>query len=283
METDIIHKPLQWLYDIWLPIIIIIIIAVVAELVTKKIIKQFIRRAIHGYHLGRPKQSLADIKKRQDTISGLISTGIRVTIFLIAAFTIFVTIFPKANFLPFFASASVIGAIVGFGAQSIIKDLLSGIFIIVENQVRIGDVVEIEGANGTVEHMTLRSMVIRDNSGNVHYIANGSITHVINKTMDYSRVSFVISVDPSTNIDKLIEVVNKVGDDLSHDDDWKSKITEPPHFVNIGDISNTSFEVNIGGQTKPGDQWAVTGEIKKRLIHEFQKHSNINLLKDKDL
>lgn len=277
METDIIHKPIQWLSDIWLPILIITLIAIVAELVANKVVKKIIRRAIHGYHFGRPKQSLDDIKKRQDTIIGLVSVGVRVAIFLVAAFAIFITIFPKANFLPFFASAGVVGAIIGFGAQSIIKDLLAGIFIIAENQVRIGDVVEIEGASGTVEHITLRSTVIRDNNGDVHYLANGNIIHIVNKTMGFSRVRFVIAVDPKTDIDKLAEVINKVGKKLANDDKWKTKIIEAPHFINLGEFSNTALEVSIGGQTKAGDQWAVTSEMKKRLLKEFQDHNEISL------
>lgn len=283
METDIIHKPMQWLSDIWLPVLIIALIATIAELISNKVVKKIVRRAIHGYHFGRPKQSSSDIKKRQDTIIGLVSVGVRVAIFLVAAFAIFITIFPKANFLPFFASAGVVGAIIGFGAQSIIKDLLAGIFIIAENQVRIGDVVEIESASGTVEHITLRSTVIRDNSGNVHYLANGNIMHIVNKTMGFSRVRFVIAVDPKTDIDKLAEIINKIGKKLASDDKWKTKIIEAPHFINLGEFSNTALEVNIGGQTKAGDQWAVTSEMKKRLLKELQDYNDISLSQYQDL
>jgi small conductance mechanosensitive channel len=283
VETDIIHKPLEWLSDIWLPILIIILVATFAEMVSEKMVKFFIRRAVHGKHLGRPQQPISDIKKRQDTIISLAVVSLKVAIFLIAAFAIFVTIFPRANFLPFFASAGVVGAIIGFGAQSIIKDLLAGIFIIAENQVRVGDIVDIEGASGTVEHITLRSTVLRDVSGNVHYLANGSIFHVINKTMGFSKVNFVLAVEPKTDIDKLSTIIDSVGKKLATAENWKEKITEAPHFVNLGAFSNTALEVNISGNTTPGDQWAVTSEMKKRLLRELQKHDDIILSQYQDL
>ena len=167
---------------------------------------------------------------------------------------------------------SLIGVAIGFGAQSLIKDFLSGIFIIVENQYRVGDIVDIEGAAGTVERVTIRSTVLRDTSGNVHFMPNGEVLHVINKTMGYSRVNFSLTVDPDTDVDRLVEIIDEVGVKLSEDENWKDKILEAPHFLNIGTFSDVALEVTITGKTTPSQQWSVTGEMRRRLLKAFAKH-----------
>jgi small conductance mechanosensitive channel len=176
------------------------------------------------------------------------------------------------NLAPLLAGASVLGVALGFGAQSIIKDLLSGLFIIIENQYRVGDVVDIEGAVGSVEQITIRSTVIRDGDGNVHYLPNGTVSHVINKTMGYSKVNFAIAVTADTNIDSLSEIINEVGEKLAGEKAWKDKVLEPPHFLNIGNFTDTVLEARIIGKTKPSQQWAVTGELRRRLLTAFTKH-----------
>ena len=167
---------------------------------------------------------------------------------------------------------TLLGVAIGFGAQSLIKDFLSGIFIIVENQYRVGDIVDIQGAAGTVERVTIRSTVIRDASGNVHFLPNGEVLHVINKTMGFSKVNFTLTVDPDTDIDKLSTIIDEVGLKLSEDEKWKEKILEAPHFLNIGTFNDIALEVTIIGKTNPSQQWSVTGEMRRRLLKAFAKH-----------
>lgn len=274
---------LSWALNTLVPIIAIILITLVIEYIGEKIFKMLIRRSVHGHHFGRPHQSAIDVRKRQETILSLLAVILKTVTFITAAGFILLTLFPKIDLVPIFASAGVLGAIIGFGAQSIIKDVLAGIFIIAENQLRVGDVVDIEGAAGTVEHITLRSTAIRDISGNVHYITNGNIIHIINKTMGYSRVNFVLAVEPNTNVDSLSEIINEVGQKMADHKDWKDKITEAPHFINLGAFSNTALEINIGGKTIAGEQWTVTSEMKKRLLKELQKHPTIVLSQYQDL
>ncbi len=185
---------------------------------------------------------------------------------------VFEQLFPQIDLTPFFASAGIVGIALGFGAQSLIKDFLSGLFIIAENQYRVGDIVDIEGATGTVERLTMRSTILRDNSGNVHFLPNGMVAHVINKTMGFSKVNFSLAVDPETDVDRLAAVIDEVGLKLSLDDKWKDKILEAPHFLNIGTISDLALEVTITGKTNPSQQWSVTGEMRRRLLKAFEKH-----------
>ncbi len=267
----------QWLSTNWLPILSIIILAVIVEYIGELLIKATIRRAVHGRHFIRPNQSLVDVKKRQDTIISVSVIVWKIAIFFGAGLTIFTILFPEVNLVPLLASASVLGAIIGFGAQSIIRDFISGAFIIIENQFRVGDDVEVDGAVGRVEHITLRSTVIRDDAGNVHYISNGSVFHTINKTMGYSKVYFTLAVAPDTDVDLLKDIVKTVGLSLSKDSLWEKKILEPPVLFNLGAFNNKALQVHVAGTTKPGDQFTVTTEFKKRLLIELKKHKDITL------
>jgi len=173
---------------------------------------------------------------------------------------------------PLFASAGVVGVALGFGAQSVIKDFLAGLFVIGENQYRVGDIVELgDNASGTVERIGSRSTVIRDIDGNVHYLPNGSITHVINKTMGYSMARFIITVDPASDVKKIAGIVDRIGKELSHEEKWKNKIIDPPAFVSVGEFTGTSLEIIIAGKTQPSDQWAVIAEMRRRLLEALDK------------
>jgi small conductance mechanosensitive channel len=217
-----------------------------------------------------------DLEKRERTLSGLFKTIWRILVIALGAFSLFRLYFTDADLAPLFASAGVIGVAFGFGAQSLVKDFLSGIFIISENQYRVGDVIDIEGASGTVERIGARSTVIRDADGNVHYFPNGMIQHVINKTMGYSMARFSIDVHPSSNLEKVTTIINETGEKLKNAKDWKDKIIEPPAFVSIGEFTATSVTIFISGKTQPADQWGVTAEMRRRLLVELEKN-NIEL------
>lgn len=273
----------QWISDYGFSILGIIIVAFIAGYIGEQIIKAVIRRAVHGRHFMRANQPLIDVKKRQDTVIGVSIVVWKLIVIFSASIAIFTTVFPEVNLLPLLASAGVLGAVIGFGAQSIIKDFISGAFIIIENQFRVGDDVEIDGAIGKVEHITLRSTVVRDDAGNVHYISNGNVFHVINKTMGYSKVYFTLSVAPETDIDELKTVIDKVGQALAKDEKWHKKIIEAPTLFNLGAFSDQALEVRISGKTQPGDQFAVTTDFKKRLLSEIKKRPDIKLSQYQDV
>jgi small-conductance mechanosensitive channel len=205
----------------------------------------------------------------------MFSAILRVLVWLVAGFSIIRLIFPKLDLTPILASASVLGVAIGFGAQTVIKDFLSGLFIILENQYRVGDVVEIDGAIGTVEQISLRSTIVRDNDGSVHYIPNGSIAHAINKTMGFAKINLAIEVASSTDVDALAKAINEVGDKLAKEEKWKARIMDPPHFLGIDAFNTSTLEVKIVGKTQPSSQWSVTGELRKRLVAAFKKEGII--------
>ncbi len=212
-----------------------------------------------------------DLEKRQKTLSELFANVWRIIVVVLTAYGIFVQFFDYKALAPLFASAGIIGVALGFGAQSLVKDFLSGVFIISENQFRVGDVVDIEGFSGTVERIGVRSTVLRDADGNVHYFPNGMVQHVINKTMGYSMARFTIAVTPDTDIDSVVSIINKTGLALVAEPEWKDKILEAPQYVMMGDFTSTAVNLIVSGKTQPSDQWSVVAEMRRRLLLKFEE------------
>lgn len=255
----------------------LVTVVMVAHVVGGFIIRRLIRRVVDRTGL-RHKWPRKDIDKRKATAAALFRNIWNVlTVIVIALAAIYILV-PNAQAVlaPMFASAGIIGVAIGFGAQSLVKDFLSGIFIIAENQYRVGDVVEISGATGTVERIGIRSTVLRDIDGNVHYFPNGIVQHVVNKTMGFSVPRFSIALDAQADLDTAIGVINSVGGRLAEEPTWQHKIIDPPHFASVGDISGQAIELIIVGRTQPADQWAVTAEMRRRLI-EALRDQNITL------
>lgn len=213
-----------------------------------------------------------DLEKRQRTLTALFANVWRILVIILTAYFVFIQFFDYRALAPLFASAGIIGVAFGFGAQSLVKDFLSGVFIISENQFRVGDIIEIEGFGGTVERIGVRSTIIRDADGNVHFFPNGMVQHVINKTMGYSMARFTLTVAPETNIEQVTKIINKVGIKLATEDAWKDKILEAPQFANMGDFNATYVSVIVSGKTQPSDQWGVVAEMRRRLLEEFEAH-----------
>lgn len=248
----------------------ILFIGILAYYIGGKALAQLVKRLVRTAR--HREWHRKDIEKRQNTLAALFKNMWHIVVILVIIYAVLKELLPDADKLlaPLFASAGIIGVALGFGAQSVIKDFLSGIFIISENQYRVGDIVDIEGASGTVERIGTRSTVIRDVDGNVHYFPNGMVMHVINKTMGYSMARFIVGIHPSSDIDQVAGIVNKLGTKLAAEEKWKSKIIEAPAFVSVGELTGNSVEIIIAGKTQPSDQWAVIAEMRRRLLHELE-------------
>lgn len=267
------HEISNWLIKHGGDLTVILVVALVAYFAGTRIVTFVVKRAVKGArHRAWHKK---DIEKRQKTLVNLFTSIWRIILFFTLLYAILAVFFPNigAALAPLFASAGIIGVAIGFGAQSLIKDFLSGIFIISENQYRVGDVIDIEGFSGTVERIGTRSTVMRDVDGNVHYFPNGMVQHVINKTMGYSMARFTMLLHPESDIDVVAELIDKVGKQLSEEDGWKDKILGPPAFASVGEITGSSVEVIVAGKTQPSDQWGVISEMRRRLLEEFEERS----------
>lgn len=257
----------NWLETDGVSILFILIGTALAYYIGSKLVGFFVKQLVHGRRRGLPKK---DIEKRQNTLASLIVTVWRVIVVCIGLVSVFKVFFPDVDLTLLITSAGIVGVAVAFGSQALVKDFISGLFIVSENQYRVGDFIEINGATGKVERLGARSTIIRDYDGNVHYIPNGTITHVINKTMGFSKVRFTISIDSNTDLDEAISVINQVGDKLASDKRWEKKIIEAPQFDSVGTFTAKAVDVTIVGKVQPSDQWSVTTEMRRRLLKEFE-------------
>jgi small-conductance mechanosensitive channel len=271
-RSDIWTPFVSWFNEHLAAMLVIIITGALAYYVGGRMLARLVKRLVRSARHREWHQK--DVEKRQNTLAAVVRSTWHIFIVVVVLVALFRESFDEADAIlaPLFASAGIIGVALGFGAQSVVKDFLAGLFIIGENQYRVGDIVELaDNASGTVERIGSRSTVIRDIDGNVHYLPNGSIAHVINKTMGYSMARFIVTVDPTSDIKKISAIIDKIGKDLSHEEKWKNKILEPPAFVSVGEFTGTSLELIVAGKTQPSDQWAVVAEMRRRLLEALEK------------
>ena len=178
------------------------------------------------------------------------------------------------NIAPLLAGAGIAGVALGFGAQSMVRDFLSGIFVITENQYRVGDVIRINNeVSGKVEKVTLRQTVLRDLDGMLHHIPNGEVRIATNMTMEFANVNLDIPISYESDIELVEDIVNKIGIELAADPEWQDDIFEAPKFLRIHDFAASAMIIKITGKTAPMMHWAVTGELRKRLKIGFDKNN----------
>ncbi len=170
---------------------------------------------------------------------------------------------------PILAGVGIMGLAVGFGAQSLVKDFLSGMFVLVENQYNVGDVIKGGGVSGLVEKITLRATTLRDLEGNVHIIPNGAIDVVTNKTRVWSRFVLDIGVAYKENVDEVMGVLKEIGDELAGDPQFASMITAPLEVLGVEDFADSAVVIRVMFTTQPLKQWTVGREFRRRVKNTF--------------
>lgn len=215
----------------------------------------------------RGDQTDEEVNKRADTLSGVLVASLQAVIIAVVVFMMLSEI--GLNISPIIAGVGVVGIAIGFGAQSLVKDLIAGLFIILENQYRKGDVVKIADTSGLVEEINLRRTLLRDMDRVVHSVPNGEIRVASNYTKEWSRVNMNISVSYDTDLKHAIEVINRVGKELAEDPDWMGAILTPPRALRVDNLRDSGIDIKILGETKPMRQWDVMGELCLRLKKAF--------------
>jgi small conductance mechanosensitive channel len=254
-----------WLIDHGVKIVFIIIVAILARYIAEFFLDRFIRRVIP-----RKRYRSADAeKKREETLTRIAVGTMRVIVWITASLMVLSE--AGLDIGPLLAAAGIAGIAVGFGGQYLIRDVVAGFFIIVENQYRVGDVACLNDTCGLVEDISLRATTLRDLDGTVFHISHGNVTKVSNLSKDFARINLNVGVDYSSDMEKVIEVVNAVGKGMSEDPDWKEQILSPIHFERIDDFGDSAIIIKVLGDTKPLQQWAVTGEFRKRLKIAFDQ------------
>lgn len=205
------------------------------------------------------------------TLAGIVySAGMFIIVFnaLLQILTLFNI--PVSSLL---ASAGVAGLAIGFGAQTLVKDVINGFFILMENQYEVGDVVRIGGITGTVENMTLRKTLLRDDQGALSTIPNSSITLVSNLTRDWAQVALHVNVAYSEKSDRIIELLTQIGQDVRNDPQWSDVLVSDPQVPGIDKVSGDTIDYLMLVKTRPGTQYALTRELRKRIKECFDKNN----------
>jgi small-conductance mechanosensitive channel len=176
------------------------------------------------------------------------------------------------NIGPLLASAGIAGLAIGFGAQTLVKDVINGFFILVENQYDLGDTVRISGVKGTVETMTLRRTVLRDQDGSVHIVPNSEIKIVSNLTRDWTQVTLHVAVAYNEPSDRVIQLLQQVGQELRNDAAYADAIVADPEVPGIERVSSGEVDYLMVVKTKPADQYRVSRELRRRIKEAFEKN-----------
>lgn len=256
----------DWLDTHGIRVLVIIIIAVALYLLLRHFTPLVIKRHVSRQMKEQPK---AEIQKRVTTLSSVLVTAGTIIIVIFAI----ITILPEfgVNIAAMLAALGIVGIAVGFGAQSLIKDLLAGIFILLEDQYRVGDVAKIAGIGGLVEQIGLRRTVLRDLDGIVHSIPNGEIKVASNLTKGYSRVNLNISVAYGEDLDHVIEVINRVCKEMAEEPKWSADFVSTPKVLRVDNLGDSGIDIKILGDTKPIRQWDIMGELRLRIKRTFDK------------
>jgi len=248
---------------------IIILAYIVVAYFIFRLIKMFLPRLVSRFVIARGKgrHSKSWFEKRSKTLSNMMTWTLGLIIVVIALFMILSEL--GINITPLLAGAGVAGIAIGFGAQSLIKDFVSGLFILLEDQYNQGDVVKIADIAGIVEEVNLRRTVLRDLEGIVHTIPNGQITTASNYTRDWARVKLDVPVAYGENLDHVFTVINRVGKELAEDEYFSKLIKTPPQVLRVQNFGDSGIDIRVLGDVRPMMQWEVTGELRKRLKKAF--------------
>jgi moderate conductance mechanosensitive channel len=207
-------------------------------------------------------------ERRGRTISQLLRSVGRVAIVTIAillTFNVFI------NIAPILAGAGILGLAVSFGAQSLVRDVISGFFILSENQFGLGDVIEVAGKAGVVEKMTLRVVVLRDLEGAMHIIPNGELKVVTNRTRGWARSVVDVGVPYDVNLDRAIGVVQDEAAQFSNDPVWSIQLDGPLEVLGVESLADSAIVIRTLIKTQPGSQWNAGREFRRRLVLRFER------------
>lgn len=250
--------------DVWTQIwqsVLIVVVAVVVWLVTRWLIHRWserVRRRLEA------TGELADRAKAQRL--GTISRTFSVLVFVVVGTVGIVTVLGVwgVPIGPLIASLSVVGIAIGIGAQDLVKDVIAGMFVLVEDQYALGDVVQLAGVSGTVEEIRVRTTVLRDLDGSIHHVPNGAVRVATNLTYEYSRVVVDLSVAYEESVDRALDVIGAVASDLAADPKWSSAIVDDPKVLGVDALEDSGVVIRVLFTTDPDMRWNVKREFLRR-------------------
>ncbi len=258
---------LNWLSTTGWRILVILVISVAVHFTIIRFIPLAIRRTVWQQMRERPG---AEREKRIHTLVRLISSISAITLGLIALFIILRL--ADIDITAALAGVGVIGVAVGFGAQYLIRDLISGFFVLLENQYNVGDVIKTDDIAGIVEHISLRMTILRDLDGARHFVPNGEMRAVSNLTQEWSRAKIDVNVAYKEDLDRVMALMKKTWEEMAQDPMWSSAmISKTPSMLRVDDFGTSGVTIRIVGDTQPIKQWDVMGEYRLRIKKAFDR------------
>ena len=253
-----------WFLEHGIRIVVILGVGIALWVALKRFLPPLVRRIMARPVRGESREGL---KRRADTLQGVFMGLARVALILLVVFMVLSEL--GVSIAPILAGFGIAGIAVGFGAQYLIRDLIAGIFILSENQYRVGDVAKVADTIGLVEEVNLRKTVLRDLDGIVHHIPNGEIRVASNYSRHFARVNLNISVAYGTDLDVAIGVINRVCQEMAGEEKWSKVIKTVPKVLRVDKLGDSGIDIKILGDVKPLEQWNVMGELRLRLKKVF--------------
>jgi moderate conductance mechanosensitive channel len=267
---DLFATGQRWVITELPGLIIIIIVLLIASRIITFVLNNLRRTLIHRAEKSE-KDNLPEIEKRIKTLMGIVR-GVA----SIMLWSVFIMVALKKfgiEIAPILASAGIVGLAVGFGAQELVRDFLSGFFLLLEDQVRAGDVAIINGTAGSVEKVELRTITLRDFAGVVHIFQNGKINTLSNMTKGWSAIVLDMGVAYKEDVDHVMRIMKDVGTDLQNDELFSNSIIEPIEIFGLDKFDSSALVIKARIKTKPIQQWAVGREYRRRLKIAFDKNN----------
>jgi moderate conductance mechanosensitive channel len=253
----------NWAFASGLKVLLIFIVA----FVTMRIVAVGVKRFEHDVNFGTGLDAI-ERSKRARTLGGVL-TNITTFLVIIIATLMILREF-GVDISPALTGAGIVGVALGFGAQSLVRDLIGGFFLILENQVRVGDVVAINNVGGLVEEINLRTTVLRDEEGTVHVFPNGAITTLANKSMNFSFYVVNLPLAYGQDTDRATAILQRVAADLEKDDAYRPFILEPLEVIGVDEFEPTAVRLKVRIKTAPLKQWFVGREFRRRVVQAFR-------------
>ncbi|SRR6266567_9087791 len=244
-----------------------IVFVVLAAFVLTRIIRAVARKTADLQVRKLPPVRVQQVR----TVASVITSISVFVIFFIAALEVLSVL--GFNLGPMLASAGIAGLAIGFGAQTLVHDFINGFFILLENQYDIGDIVRIAGVKGTVERMSLRQTVLRDEDGTLHIVPNSTIQIVSNTTRDWSQVALRVTVAYSEPSEKIVKLLNAAGDEVRHDPAFADDIVSDIQVPGIDRVGNGEAEYLMLIKTRPNKQYGVSRELRRKIKECFEKNN----------
>jgi small conductance mechanosensitive channel len=210
-----------------------------------------------------------EAEKRAETLVRLLRQAVIIMMWVMAVLVILRQFGVEIG--PILASAGVAGVAIGFGAQNLVRDIIAGFFMILENQVRVGDVAILNGTGGLVEQINFRTIVLRDLSGTVHVFPNGTVTTMSNLTREWSAYVFDLGVAYKEDVDQVIELIKQVGAELRKDPEFGKLMVDDIEVFGVDNFADSAVVIKGRLRTRPIKQWAVGREFRRRIKHAFDE------------